>query len=777
MSVPPLIRCCGVRSPHAKAINGIYEYIGAHSGRPCYRQTGVSSGNFVWYCQDALEGSMWVITQNESRPGEAPETAVARAMHLGRWPWEVTGWQVCGRNDAFLEQPKMAFSLMLPAAELIVQAPALDSAVSTCGFRRSGFVHDRVAFRRTGDTDDPGITSLWIFWMPKQGRWLLANVKPGGSGVQSVVARSIPDDGSTWACFWPWEVEAEGWESPTADTIGLEDADAIWVPNRDIAVRLASPGIGIPGGDLRRISVKLGAVQLSAAFEEIQLAVCEGFGLGEQEVTLKYEDEEGDLCTLTPLTIEDFLLRPISCSEEFHTPPKVLLSLRGDRGDCGALETSETSRLALQSCHRVATGSGSRPAQYFSGGFKSKMSGDQNLSLEPPGRAAETGTLSGTSSTAGVLPLLRSLGPVALLACLKGLHGSGRLTPEILASLMLQFLPIFAQRVQRKVEKMNRKGLKMRQDKNFKPLMQFIKRLCIHFQEIPETRNVRDDLQNYLAGSEAARLGDTLAELLRCLVACNSRSTLASALLADILRVVLPCVFPESFQETGPCCEWAAIILGAPVHGGIACALCRQQNIVGPRFEGQQKHGEGGRSLCGHCFLKETVKGKADDSSYTCRLAPAGYDAEAALGDINSNSLPMAALLAMKYQPLDPLVSAPSVPSQIRPGNMELVIGTVEDHGAPPVIICGFYEPRGMANGRVYYVMVPEDISLEKSTGPMCLWFAEDGDCSQIWIGRDGPPLYMVVLLGLKRILVFLWQYAPWFVQFLANLIQSSCHL
>lgn len=25
--------------------------------------------------------------------------------------------------------------------------------------------------------------------MPKQGRWLLANVKPGGTGVQSVVAR------------------------------------------------------------------------------------------------------------------------------------------------------------------------------------------------------------------------------------------------------------------------------------------------------------------------------------------------------------------------------------------------------------------------------------------------------------------------------------------------------------------------------------------------------------------------------------------------------------
>ena len=75
------------------------------------------------------------------------------------------------------------------------------------------------------------------------------------------------------------------------------------------------------------------------------------------------------------------------------------------------------------------------------------------------------------------------------------------------------------------------------------------------------------------------------------------------------------------------------------------------------------------------------------------------------------------------------------------------VIGTAEDWEAPPVIICGFYapwlvpsfgcqllwssldlqksadvcgatrteEPRGMANGRVYYVMVPEALLCMKS--------------------------------------------------------------
>ncbi|CAE7447148.1 DPP8 [Symbiodinium natans] len=225
MSVPPLIRCVGVE----KALNGVYEYTGALHGRPCYRQTGLSTGNFVWFCQDAAEGPMWVVTHNTELPGEANENVVARARHGGRWPWEVKLWQVCFlRDDAFMDQPEMEFCLVIPSPELIVQAPAMDGTATTCGFRRSGVVHKRVAFRRIGDSNDPGITSLWIFWMPKQSRWLLANVKPGGTGVQSVVARSLPDDGSTWASLWPWEVEPDGWESPTADTIGLQDADAVW---------------------------------------------------------------------------------------------------------------------------------------------------------------------------------------------------------------------------------------------------------------------------------------------------------------------------------------------------------------------------------------------------------------------------------------------------------------------------------------------------------------------------------------------------------------------
>eukprot|EP00931_Biecheleriopsis_adriatica_P055225 TRINITY_DN32595_c0_g1_i1.p1 TRINITY_DN32595_c0_g1~~TRINITY_DN32595_c0_g1_i1.p1 ORF type:complete len:519 (+),score=102.71 TRINITY_DN32595_c0_g1_i1:36-1592(+) len=245
MSVPPLVRCTGVKSPHAKAINGVYEYFGAHGGRPCYRQTGVSSGNYLWYSEDCLEGAMWVITPKEAGVGSQPEGAIARAPNLGRWPWEVQDWQVCGKNDVFLDQPTMSFGLILPAAELIVQAPAMNGVPAACGFRRAGFVHGKVAFMRAGDSDDAKTASLRIFWMPKMARWLLASVKPKVTGVETVIARSVPDDGSTWASLWPWEVEAEGWESPTADTVGLIDGDAQWIPNRDIMVRLSSPSIVI----------------------------------------------------------------------------------------------------------------------------------------------------------------------------------------------------------------------------------------------------------------------------------------------------------------------------------------------------------------------------------------------------------------------------------------------------------------------------------------------------------------------------------------------------
>ena len=53
--------------------------------------------------------------------------------------------------------------------------------------------------------------------------------------------------------------------------------------------------------------------------------------------------------------------------------------------------------------------------------------------------------------------------------------------------------------------------------------------------------------------------------------------------------------------------------------------------------------------------------------------------------------------------------------------------------------------PTNLCACQTGWIRCSEDISLEKSTGPMCLWFAEDGDRSRIWNGNQGDdsPLYL----------------------------------
>ena len=229
---------------------------------------------------------------------------------------------------------------------------------------------------------------------------------------------------------------------------------------------------------------------------------------------------------------------------------------------------------------------------------------------------------------------LRSMAPVALLACLKGMYCSGRLTAAILASLALQFLPILAQRVSRKQEKINRKGPKLRKG----PILQLLRRLCEQLKSIPDSQRACEALQGYIGGTDTGHLGDGLAELLKVLAACKSRILLASALVAvaDEVLQVLPFLFPESFgpASPNPCGAVAAAVVGAPVHGGFACAMCHADPIVGPRFEVAGRKA----SLCGECFMKDSLLGNSEERDFSCRLAPKDYDPEAAL-DLSQGAL------------------------------------------------------------------------------------------------------------------------------------------
>jgi len=252
MSVPPYIICRGIRTPNAKALNGIYEFTGALDGRPVYHQCGISGGSYLWFTDDCDEGPMWVVTPKEKGVGRAPQGVIARSQHLARWPWEVEEWNVCGRDQTFVKQPTMHYSLPNPAPEVLVTLPAgrpgTFAGAVTAKYQAGGFVNNRPAFLNVDDVAPSGVPEgcgpgcLRLFWMPRAMRWMIGLVQEGG-GVQCLIARSVPDDGASWGSIWPWEAENKNWEVPNDVTQGLEDGEAKWFLEDSVHVKLSSPGV------------------------------------------------------------------------------------------------------------------------------------------------------------------------------------------------------------------------------------------------------------------------------------------------------------------------------------------------------------------------------------------------------------------------------------------------------------------------------------------------------------------------------------------------------
>lgn len=206
---------------------------------------------------------MWVVTPPGGRdvPIDAVTGAVARSSSLAREPWEVPagGWTVCGAKKAFRQEKTMRFILVFPAADLLVELPAnigggrslgpeSDAVLAT--YRCSGMVNGRPSFI---STQHAVFGRLRLFFLPIMGRWVLAAIREDGTGIETVVARSIPDDHSTWVSQWPWAVHRDGWERATAKTIGLSEGDASFTLDRRISVRLSSPDVTIHGASDPRL--------------------------------------------------------------------------------------------------------------------------------------------------------------------------------------------------------------------------------------------------------------------------------------------------------------------------------------------------------------------------------------------------------------------------------------------------------------------------------------------------------------------------------------------
>merc|ERR1712232_1364673 len=101
---------------------------------------------------------------------------------------------------------------------------------------------------------------------------------------------------------------------------------------------------------------------------------------------------------------------------------------------------------------------------------------------------------------------------------------------------------MFVQRALRTQEKLNRIGADENKRAMLLPFLQCVKE---QLDLIPEAADAKRLLENYLAGSHTARLGEVLASLLRALSDAKSKCVVAKVILAisDELLKLIPIWF------------------------------------------------------------------------------------------------------------------------------------------------------------------------------------------------------------------------------------------
>lgn len=322
-------------------------------------------------------------------------------------------------------------------------------------------------------------------------------------------------------------------------------------------------------GDLRRFRIQK-SPDVVRCWETIREVVRAGFGLG-HDFLLKYRDEEGDECTLVSATLPD-------CMAQSGTG---VLRLYGCRGT-GA-ELPSTPMMADNIC-------GGPPGICLPGG------GPEPDVATPTGRRDEQSQPS-SSQFGGC----RGIGPWKLLMCFGSLRAAGMMNASMIASMMLQFLPILAQRAHRKQEKLNRIGGEYRE-----MLLPTLHSVFRHLHDIDGAGAFHSSLEAFICGSDTTKLGDTLAVMLKVLSTAHPRVAVARLLKSagEELVDLLPRVFPDSFNASCP-----RIV----EHIGIQCACCGSNPLLGPRFHCLSD----GIDLCGDCFIDAAFE---TPSKFECRL-------------------------------------------------------------------------------------------------------------------------------------------------------------
>jgi len=291
---------------------------------------------------------------------------------------------------------------------------------------------------------------------------------------------------------------------------------------------------------------------------------------------VKYLDDEGDLCTLTEETFEDFRAQNISSA------------------DSG---TAQVFKLQVQKPKHLHA----KPLQELS----KDLLGD---STTQDGDTDCHGGKEGGRGTCG--------GPRKLMLAITALKDADLLDASMFASLAVQWLPIIAQRIARKVDKINymaKCGLSS-------PWQQFLESIRLQVAATPGLEQFDGQLAAALAGTAPSncQLGETLVELLKALRSLDFSVKVSIARQLSAHAVPILDDFRLGAEGAGPC-SWSHGS-SALQHPRSACDGCNVIPIIGPRFRCQVCDDY---DLCGACFARKHeihTENGSDSHEFQCIL-------------------------------------------------------------------------------------------------------------------------------------------------------------
>ncbi|EER00821.1 hypothetical protein Pmar_PMAR002890 [Perkinsus marinus ATCC 50983] len=372
----------------------------------------------------------------------------------------------------------------------------------------------------------------------------------------------------------------------------------------------------------------------------------------EQGRIIRYKDDEGDMCVLTPETFDDalevsqrsnglirldvvnprsFEPNPVPSAAEEHALPYHMSLSRHKQ------QSSFTSRSSPQISSTAESRRQSRdsPAHAVSrtwGPFERSSEASQ-LAAQPPlfsGPANPYPTVPATTtphvngidskekpcdqSVGVVQPMLpkssdRIYAPKPVLRTFLRLNEMNMLTPRMITSVTVSFIPLMIQRCSRHTDRLSHY---VRNDyERMRPTLQSMLLAITHIRELHEFMPLLQAVVNSGPNTpEITEFGQWFVGLLK------SFSTLCFDTQVQVLLVVAPSWIP---------CFRAAVRLGhfdvppTPIqqvtHHGVDCDGCGTKPIVGPRFKCQVCDYD----LCGECYpFKSTLHAELHD--FVCVL-------------------------------------------------------------------------------------------------------------------------------------------------------------